>query len=210
MNRTPSNSPASRGEPVVRRFTSMPDESGNYNLKCVTPKYIQRRHPNMQYKGYWNKRYYTMGNGHRWILTDKMTGATLNQMCHIPIQRFIKVRQDMRVYDVNAIEYWNKREYLNARDAIVGSKNLTLLFRRQKGRCDYCNQPLTNQQVKDTAIHQHHLKPRSEGGDWRLRNLRLLHADCHTSLHGTFSRREMADLINRGIDYLRLMKPAMQ
>ena len=27
LNRTPSNSPASRGEPVVRRFILMPDES---------------------------------------------------------------------------------------------------------------------------------------------------------------------------------------
>ena len=37
LNRTPSNSPASRGEPVVRRFILMPDESPNYNLKCVNP-----------------------------------------------------------------------------------------------------------------------------------------------------------------------------
>ena len=143
----------------------------------------------------------------RWTLTDKMTGAKLNQMQNISVQRFIKVRRDMRVYDVNAIEYWKKREYLNAKDAIIGSNNLMTLFQRQKGRCDYCKQPITNQQVKETAIHQHHLKPRSEGGDWRLHNLRLLHADCHQSLHGLLSRKKMADLIDKGINYLRLLKP---
>ena len=37
LNRTPSNSPLKGGEPVVRGFISIPDLSGNYNLKCVTP-----------------------------------------------------------------------------------------------------------------------------------------------------------------------------
>jgi RNA-directed DNA polymerase len=108
----------------------------------------------------------------------------------------------------NARAYWDKREYINARNSINGSSILTKLFRMQKGRCEYCSQSITDTQVRETTIHKHHLKPRSEGGDWKSGNLRLLHTECHRTLHGTYSRKEMASLISKGIDYLRLMKPA--
>ena len=115
----------------------------------------------------------------------------------IPINRFIKVRIGKRVYDKNTKEYWLKREYMNAKNSIYGSNTLKALFGRQKGECEYCKQPITETDVKESAIHKHHMKPRSEGGNWKLSNLRLLHADCHTSLYN-----------DKGIDYLRLMKPA--
>ena len=127
-------------------------------------------------------------------------------MGSIPIKRFVKVRQDMRVFDENARGYWENREYRNAKDSIYGSAILTQLFRRQKGKCSYCKQPITDKQVRDTAIEKHHLKPRSEGGNWKLGNLRLLHAECHHSIHTMYSRKEMADFINKGIDYLSFMR----
>ena len=139
-------------------------------------------------------------------LFDNETKKYLNKMGSIPIKRFVKVRQDMRVFDENARGYWENREYRNAKDSIYGSAILTQLFRRQKGKCSYCKQPITDKQVRDTAIEKHHLKPRSEGGNWKLGNLRLLHAECHHSIHTMYSRKEMADFINKGIDYLSLMR----
>ena len=79
---------------------------------------------------------------------------------------------------------------------------MTKLFRRQEGQCVYCKQPITDEQVRESAIHKHHLKPRSEGGDCKLGNLRLIHVECHHSLHGLYSRKEMADFVSREIDYL--------
>ena len=84
---------------------------------------------------------------------------------------------------------------------------LTKLFKKQKGRCEWCNQPITDEQSQDSAFHTHNIRPRSEGGNNQLGNLRLVHVECHNSLHSQFSRKEMADLINKSIDYLRLMKP---
>ncbi len=151
---------------------------------------------------------YTNRKEARITLYDRETGYTLFNPAKIPIKRYIKIRSDMRVCDANAKEYWDKREYMNARDSVFESSNMSALFRRQKGKCEYCKQPITDEQVKDTTIQKHHMKPRSEGGDWKLGNLRLLHAECHRSLHELYSRKEMADLISKGIDYLRLMKPA--
>ena len=105
-------------------------------------------------------------------------------------------------------EYWENREFSKARDSIFWSVTFERLFKRQKGKCEFCRQPFNQEDIQESAIHKHHLKPKSEGGDWKLGNLRLLHSECHTSLHGLFSRKEMADLVDKKIDYVRLMKPS--
>ena len=50
------------------------------------------------------------------------------------------------------------------------------------------------------------MKPRSEGGDNKLGNLRLVHAECHRSIHSRYHRKEMADLVDKSIDYVRFDK----
>jgi 5-methylcytosine-specific restriction endonuclease McrA len=82
------------------------------------------------------------------------------------------------------------------------------LFNRQKGRCHFCRQRITDENVKESQLHRHHMKPRSEGGTHKSGNLRLIHNECHTKLHGIISRKEMARFMNNGIDYLRLTKLA--
>ena len=144
----------------------------------------------------------------RWQFSGKKTDTKMAMLSDISIRRFAKVRKEERVYDVEANEYWTKREYLKAKNSIFESTVCNMLFTRQNGKCPHCQQDITERQVKSSEIHQHHMKPRSEGGDWKLDNLRLLHAECHNSLHSMYSRKEMAGYTDRGIDYLRLMKPA--
>ena len=139
-------------------------------------------------------------------LFDSKSNTPLTRMASTPIKRFIKVRQDMRVFDEQAKGYWEKREYMNAKDSIYGSVTLTRLFQRQKGRCPFCELLLSDEQVRSRTIERHHMKPRSEGGDNKLGNLRLVHAECHHSLHGIYSRKEMADLVDKSIDYVRLIR----
>jgi hypothetical protein len=50
------------------------------------------------------------------------------------------------------------------------------------------------------------MRLRTFSGDEKLRNLRLLHGECHRELHADFTREEMAEYSNSGIDYLRLLK----
>ena len=168
-----------------------------------TTQWCKRKHPTRP-KAYWIERYYGKVKKDKW--TFQWEGRNLINIGGIPIRRFIKVRSDMRIYDANASDYWDKREYVNARNSIYGSPNLTKLFTTQKGKCEYCKQPITEENVKEATIHKHHMKPRSEGGNWKLSNLRLLHAECHTQLHSIYSRKEMSGFIDKGIDYLRLLK----
>ena len=173
----------------------------------MTVRYLLRKYPNKSKKWILNLHMITV-SGDRWNLYDGNPDNYLQKMSGIPIVRHIKVKQDVRVYDTEATEYWENRELSKTRDSIYGSVSLERLFKRQKGRCEFCRQPFNQEDIQESATHKHHLKPRSEGGNWKLGNLRLLHSECHTSLHGLFSRKEMADLVDKKIDYVRLMKPS--
>jgi RNA-directed DNA polymerase len=142
----------------------------------------------------------------KWTFCDKKTGKQISTLSSIPIKRFIKINNDHRVYDVESKEYWEKREHQNAKDSILGSGVLSALFGKQKGKCAYCKQPITKDKINKTEFHKHHMKPRSEGGDEKLSNLRLLHQNCHQDLHARYTRKEMSEYADSRIDYLRLMK----
>ena len=178
------------------------------HIWTLLKRWILRKH--RQGIRLWIKRYFKTGKNDRWIFYDPKTKTTLPKMAWTKIKRFIKVKSDMRVYDGNARQYWETREHHNARDAILGLGNLRKLYHVQIGRCAYCKQPITQQQVTGHSIETHHMRPRSEGGNGQPRNLRLIHSECHTTLHKQFPRNKMAEMIDKGIDYLRLLKPQKQ
>ena len=172
----------------------------------MTLKHLLRKYPTRNKK--WIMRLHmTKVRGDQWILYDRDTDNKLLKMSRIPISRHIKVKSDVRVYDNNATEYWEKRELSKTRKSIFGSPTMERLFVKQKGRCSYCKQLISHEDIQGSATHKHHLRPRSEGGDWKLGNLRLLHSECHTSLHSQLSRKDMSRYISNGIDYLKLLKP---
>ena len=172
----------------------------------MTCGYLLRKYPNSNKKSIM-RLHMTKVRGDQWILYDKDTDNKLLKMSRIPIIRCIKVKSSVRVYDSNTTDYWEKRELSKSRNSIFGSPTIERLFVGQKGRCSYCKQLISQEDIQGSAIHKHHIKPISEGGDWKLGNLRLIHSECHTSLHREFSRKDMAKYVNSGVDYLRLLKP---
>jgi RNA-directed DNA polymerase len=140
------------------------------------------------------------------VFCDKETGKRMSTLASIPIKRFIKINNDHRVYDVKSKEYWEKREYQNAKNSILGLGALNSLYSKQKGKCPYCKQLITIDEVSNVEFHKHHMKPRSEGGNDTSSNLRLLHKSCHQALHVLFTRKDMGKYTNIGIDYIKLMK----
>ena len=90
----------------------------------------------------------------------------------------------------------------------MGLGTLIKTYLEEQGKCAYCKKSITEEQVEGHSIHTHHMTPRGHGGG--STSLRLLHQDCHNRLHQTLSRHKMADFINKSIDCLRLMRPAMR
>ena len=152
--------------------------------------WAKRRHPNKP-KRWIMRRYFTTKAGTKWKFRTKDT--RLVDTGKIPIVRYVKVKSDVRVHDKEAGEYWKKRVYVNALDQIYSIK-IEKLFKRQKGKCYYCDQPIEADQIEKQKIHVHHLNPRSQGGDEKSNNLRLLHQQCHTEAHSKMTREQMSYL----------------
>ena len=168
-------------------------------------RWSKRRHPNKSKKWVITK-YFSRQNGHH-RFADKETKTWITNLSQIPIRRFVKVRGGTRVYDNDpkAREYWNKREYTNVYEQIH-SVRMRKLYDKQKGKCPVCKEQLTQEEIKESQLHIHHLKPRSLGGSESYSNLRLLHDHCHRELHRKLTRKEMSELIDKGNIYLNIYK----
>ena len=208
------------GESLIMKLNPIITGWGNYYRHVVSSKTFQRldnylfirvfrwtkrKHSNRGIK--WIvKRYYKTKKGDQWVLKD--SNSTMNRMKEISIKRFIKVRSDVRVYNMEDKDYWNKREYMKTMDSIYhNSYEMSHLFKSQKGKCEYCEGNITKGDIQSYNIHKHHMKPRIKGGDDKLRNLKLLHQDCHRELHSRLSRKEMARYTDAEIDYVSLLNP---
>lgn len=164
-------------------------------------KWAKRRHPNKT-RGWVMSRYFTQRGC---VFTDRETGISLYRLSQLPIRRYLRVGRDYRVHDGSkeTIAYWQKRAYLSGLMNLK-ARQVSTLYRRQGGRCAYCSGMLISTQ--SVFCYRHHVKPRSFGGDEQLRNLRLLHPECHRELHATFSRDDMAKFADQGVDYVNSRK----
>ena len=154
----------------------------------------KRRH-NSKSKGWIINKYFSRVNDFKLTFKDNESGKYLTRVVLIPIRRHVIVNRKYRVYDNSpeTREYWQKREYTNAYDQIHSVK-LRKLFKRQKGKCSYCKEFMSKEQIVNTELHAHHMLPRSLSGTESHSNLRLLHNECHKEIHAKLSREEMKEL----------------
>jgi RNA-directed DNA polymerase len=173
--------------------------------KCF--RWARKRHKNKSKKWVINRYFCRRG---RWKLSfvdrnDKRR-ASLVKLSEIPIKRHVKVSRKYRVYQgtEEAIEYWKRREYFKAWFSTEYGSIQEKLFRNQKGLCAWCKTPVNSEEIQSQKTETHHMKPQQFGGEHKLRNLRLLHTECHRSIHRLIPRKQMAELIDNEINYLML------
>jgi RNA-directed DNA polymerase len=180
---------------------------GNYYRHVVSQKHYDNNDAYLFHRlmAWANKKHPTKGQKWivrqyftNWIFYDRETGIRTHQMQKIPIRRHIKVQRGRRVYCINDREYWNGRT--SNQMALYGTYRQ--LYDKQYGKCAYCEGRFTT----EDDLHLHHLKPLKFGGVNELINLRLIHHNCHTTIHGLFSLIEMNLYADKGIDYLTLLK----
>lgn len=169
-------------------------------------RWAKRRHPNKS-KSWVIKRYFSRVGKVKAVFRDKDNDTILFRLSGIPVKRFVKVKNGMRVFDKNpqTLEYWEKREYVNAYNQIHSVK-VRKLYERQRGKCLYCKGQISQNDIQDNEVHIHHMKPVSLGGNNGYSNLRLLHTNCHKELHNVFTRHEMNKLSDEKVDYINKQK----
>jgi len=101
-------------------------------------------------------------------------------------------------YIENTLKIRKARRSKIAIDVMAKSRQLdikSLLYNIQKGRCEYCNQELEELLILEEDIQDyknnvviHHVVPLSVGGSNNIKNLSLLHNNCHRLLHKSVGR----------------------
>ena len=163
-------------------------------------RWAKRRHPKKS-RAWIIIKYFTT-TGRKWVFKDE-TGNKIMNMASIPIVRYVKVKEGMRVHanDAETREYWQKRVYTNALSQVYTIK-VERLMRKQKGVCPCCGDFITKDDIAEKKVDAHHMLPRSKGGSEKLNNLRLLHQNCHALAHQVLTRDEMANWITKKLNYI--------
>jgi RNA-directed DNA polymerase len=144
-----------------------------------------RRHPNKPLK--WIKnRYFIRQGGREWVFGTKVTGEDgkerfmkLVNASDTPIRRHTKIKGEANPYDPQWEQYFENRLGLTMKDSFRGRKRLLYLWYAQEGKCPNCSERIT----KETGWNLHHILPKAQGGTDSLRNLVLLHPNCHRQVH---------------------------
>ena len=146
-----------------------------------------RRHPKKSKRWVLDRYFTKVPNTKIWRFGERETNNFLPRIGKIVRKRFVKINNDYRVYDScpKTIEYWNKREFLNAYDQIDSVKRKKL-FSKQEGKCFHCKGSFNEDDILKQETHIHHVIPRTKGGTDNHSNLRLLHAECHREIHNHY------------------------
>jgi len=100
------------------------------------------------------------------------------QLLHVssvPIRRHRKIRGDANPYDPAYASYFEALVGLRTQDALQDRPTLLALWRRQRGACPRCHQPIT----KDTGWRGHRRVHSVDGVARGSGGLRLLHPHCY-------------------------------
>lgn len=151
-------------------------------------RYLYRRHPNKHW-WWWREHYFgkVSGRNDRWVFMDRLNGVFLWKHAWTKIRRHTMVTGGSSPDNPELREYWKKRQE-RKQPFIYGVR--PVLHRVQKGCCPVCKQDLDNEEM----LHVHHVILKSQGGNNRLSNLRLLHSTCHRQIHSTIRYTEVSKL----------------
>lgn len=148
-------------------------------------QWAKRRHPNKPRRWALHRYFGTLG-GRRCIFqgwkyekdgTKKL--LTLRNTSDVAIVRHQKIRGAAQPFDPAFEEYFEERLTVKMERSLEGRRKLLYLWKRQKGLCPVCGEPIT----KITRWHTHHLIRRADGGSDSVLNLWLLHPNCHRQHH---------------------------
>ncbi len=153
-------------------------------------QWARRRHRGKTRR--WVKEKYFKHIGNRdWIFFGKIKNfdgqikeVQLVFAAKTPIKRHIKIRGKANPYDSTWEVYFEKRTYAKMLNNLRGRGVLLRLWKRQTGICPNCQQNLT----EETGWNIHHIIRRVDGGKDTLKNLLLLHPECHRQIHNHSSK----------------------
>lgn len=154
-------------------------------------RWVTRRHKNKS-KGWIKQRYFHVVGNRNWTfaaLSDrkgpdgKPALLTLRYASDTKIIRHRQIQTDANPYDPCREMYFEERMSLKMQNSLKGRNKLINMWLRQGKRCPHCRQLIT----PDSGWHIHHIVRRVDGGRDVQSNLLMLHPECHSQLHSTYT-----------------------
>lgn len=146
--------------------------------------WAKRRHPKKSHGWIRNKYWKTQGS-RNWVFavktrdrTGKEITVSLESAASTPIKRHVKIKSDANPYDPEWDLYLEQRERLAMNEVAKWDKTGRLIL-RQQGLCPECGEKFKHDEVWQI----HHIVAKAFGGTDALKNLQLLHTNCHRRLH---------------------------
>ena len=158
-------------------------------------RWCRRRHPKKS--GKWIKEKYFLRDGNRhWVFTGtlldpKGQGWPIQLMAaaQVKIIRYVKIRSAVNPYDPQWELYLEARWTWQLAQTRTGRRQIEYLWKKQKGRCMACGQPL---RLAEEDCQIHHRIWRSRGGQDTSDNMELFHVNCHRQIHVQEERTKAA------------------
>lgn len=163
---------------IVARRTFTYVDSRIWNMLW---KWALNRHYNKS-KNWVKQRYFQVYKNRDWIFTASNKQGHVARIFHatnIQIKRHVKIRSQANPFEVTQEMYFEKRLQRQLLNKFSGKQLHRFIYNRQKGKCNWCQQPITLQ----TGWHLHHLIPKHLGGQGNAKNLVMLHPVCHVQVH---------------------------
>lgn len=140
-------------------------------------RFARHRHPNKSwwwiYQRYWGQ---IPSRASKWVFRDADSGNYMWKLGWTDIRYHSVVKGNASPDNPELREYWQKRR---SKKAQTGAWKKRVLWKRQKGLCTKCDEPLDDGE----SIDQHHIRHKCNGGQDRLENLQLMHTICHQQEH---------------------------
>jgi RNA-directed DNA polymerase len=149
-------------------------------------RWCRRRHPKKSRE--WIRMKYFPPDGYRhWIFTGMLLDQKgqgwpiqLMEAAKVRIIRYVKIRSAVNPYDPKWELYLEARWVWQLTQTRTGRRRIEYFWKKQKGRCVACGQPL---RLAEEDCQIHHRIWRSRGGRDTAENMELLHANCHRQIH---------------------------
>jgi RNA-directed DNA polymerase len=146
-------------------------------------RWAKRRHPNKGSRWIRAKYFKTVGNRH-WVFaadtgdilpSGKPRYVSLRSATEIRIRRHTKIRAEANPFDAEWDSYFDQRLGYKMHQSLTGRKRLLKLWWNQDKQCPLCHLKITTKSGWETR----RIMSRLEGGKDGVRNLILVHPNCH-------------------------------
>ena len=201
VRKTIKEMPTVKQEELILRLNPMITGWANYHKHIVAKKmynkldhdiwlclwrWAVRRHPNKG-RRWISAKYFSPIKGNARPFNCKIkdeTGETrklvLTAASDTKIVRYVQITIKANPFDPEWEAFFEKRATYKMQNNKGGRQKLKTIWNYQKGICPYCKESLSESTSKSVIQY---VKSRLKGGDVRVKNLNLLHRECHEKAH---------------------------